>query len=127
MVALACNLNPCMIQYTAPCFQSEQLLVNVLSTCGVALQYIDSAQTEELCKIAVQQSGYAIQFVHNEYLTPDVCMLAVQNDGGSLVYIPPSKCCVNIYEAAIRQNPQAILYVPSHLITEYMEGGTLRI
>ena len=32
---------------------------------GRALQYVHN-QTEELCKLAVQQNGFALRYVHNQ-------------------------------------------------------------
>ena len=42
------------------------------------MQFVKN-QTEELCKLAVQQSGYSLQFVKNQ--TEEICKLAVLQNG----------------------------------------------
>ena len=39
-------------------------------------------QTEEICKLAVQQNGNALEFV--KYQTEELCKLAVQQNGNAL-------------------------------------------
>ena len=51
---------------------------------GYALRYVHN-QTEELCKLAVQQNGYALRYVHNQ--TEELCKLAVQQNGYALQYV----------------------------------------
>jgi hypothetical protein len=42
-------------------------------------------QTDEICKMAVQQYRYALQYVQNQ--TDEICKLAVQQNGYALYYI----------------------------------------
>ena len=55
----------------------------IQQTCW-ALQYI-KCQTEDICKLAVQKDGYALQYVRNQ--TEDICKLAVQQNGETLKYV----------------------------------------
>lgn len=46
---------------------------------GIALQFIEK-QTEEICKLAVQQNGWALQYVISQ--TEEICKLAIQQQKG---------------------------------------------
>ena len=45
-------------------------------------------QTEEMCKIAVQENGLALQYVHEKNKTEEICKLAVQQNQNALQYVP---------------------------------------
>jgi hypothetical protein len=42
-------------------------------------------QTEEICKLAVQQYGYSLQYVKNK--TEEICKLAIQQNVKALKYV----------------------------------------
>ncbi len=46
-----------------------------------------SDQTHELCMAAVQQDGWALQYVKEQ--TPELCMAAVKQNGYALEYVRP--------------------------------------
>jgi hypothetical protein len=41
--------------------------------------------SEDYCKTAVQEDGYALQYVHKQ--TPELCKLAVQQNGYALLFV----------------------------------------
>ncbi|MEK7070219.1 MAG: DUF4116 domain-containing protein, partial [Patescibacteria group bacterium] len=45
-------------------------------------------KTQELCRLAVEKSGYALNLVPQEMKTPELCRLAVEKDGYALKYVP---------------------------------------
>ena len=61
----------------------------------------------ELCKLAVQQNGDALQFVKEQ--TPELCKRAVQQNGGALRYVKEQTH--EICELAVQQNGYALKYV----------------
>ena len=55
---------------------------------GYAIQYLTDAQrTPEVCLAAVQQGGYAIQCLTDVQRTPEVCLAAVQQNGHAIQYL----------------------------------------
>ena len=66
----------------------------------------------ELCKLAVQKDGYALEFVKEQ--TEEICKLAVQNFGNSLYYVKEQteEICI----LAVRQNRSALCLVKDPLI-----------
>ena len=46
---------------------------------GLSLEYVTVEHTPELCLAAVQQYGWALQYVKEQ--TPDICLAAVQKNG----------------------------------------------
>ena len=51
---------------------------------GGALQYVHN-QTDELCRLAVQQYGGALQYIHSQ--TEELCRLAVQQNESVSQYV----------------------------------------
>ena len=52
---------------------TEEIYKNVVRWCGYLLEYIPyKKQTDEICKLAVQQNGYALQFVEDQ--TKEICI-----------------------------------------------------
>ncbi len=64
-------------------------------------------QTYELCKLAVQQNGYALQFVKEQ--TEDICKLAVKQNGYASYYMKEQTD--ELCKLAIQQNKEAIKYI----------------
>ena len=48
------------------------------------MQYVQN-QTEEICKLAVEQNGYELQYVHNK--TEEICKLAIQQNPQVLEWV----------------------------------------
>ena len=64
--------------------QTEEICRLAVQQRGHALKYAHE-QTEEICKIAVQQDGYTLQYVHNQ--TEEICKLAVRQNGCAFQFI----------------------------------------
>ena len=82
-------------------FKADKLTVNNIYDCndlcddfwismiqqnGYVIKYIKE-QTPELCALAVQKDGLALQFIKQEFKTDEICKLAVQRDGYALQYV----------------------------------------
>jgi hypothetical protein len=73
---------------------------------GLALQYVKN-QTDEICKLAVQQNSDALHYVKNQ--TDEICKLAVQKYGRALQYVKNQTD--EICKLAVQQNGYALQYV----------------
>ena len=67
----------------------------------------------ELCNLAVHQSANAIEYVPDQYKTPDLCKVAVKKNPFLLRHVPVSLITPDLVKIAIRQNLSAISVVPS--------------
>ena len=91
--------------------QTEELCKLAVQQDGCALEFVEN-QTEELCKFSVQQDGYALSFVKIEQ-TEELCKLAVQKNGLALEYVKNQT--EEICKLAVQQNGDALHYVPEHM------------
>ena len=86
--------------------QTEEICKLAVQQFGGALKYVEN-QTEEICCLAVQQFGYALKYVKNQ--TEEICCLAVQQYGWALEYVKNQTekiCCL-----AVQENVRALEYV----------------
>jgi len=89
-------------------FKGKNSVQRCINENGMILGYIDGKnQTEEICKIAVQQHGLNLQFVKKQ--TDEICKIAVQNHGFSLVNVKNQTD--EICRLAVKQNGCALRYV----------------
>ena len=65
-------------------WKEEEICKLAVQQYGSALQFVKN-QTEDICKLAVQQDGYVLQYVKNQ--TEEICKLAVQQNGWALYYV----------------------------------------
>jgi hypothetical protein len=56
----------------------------------------DALKTPELCLVAVQNEGEALEYVPEALKTPELCLAAVQNDGKALQYVPAVNMQISI-------------------------------
>ena len=63
----------------------EQIIELIKNDCFFIGLLREEEQTEELCKMAVQQNGLALR--HVKELTDELCKLAVQQDGHLLIFV----------------------------------------
>ena len=55
----------------------------------IILEYVpEKLKTPELCRAAIENSGWALRYVPEKLKTPELCLLAVQNEGHALQYVP---------------------------------------
>ena len=67
--------------------QTEELCKLAVQQNCYAIKYVKE-QTEELCKLSVRQNGFSLKYVKNQ--TEELCKLDVQKDGDVLDYVPES-------------------------------------
>ncbi len=96
-----------IIQYLK--YQTEELCEIAVQQSGWALYYVKIPQTERMCELAVQQNGWALKYVKIPQ-TERMCELAVQQDGYALefVKIPQTE---RMCELAVQRNGCALEFV----------------
>ena len=68
--------------------QTEELCRMAVQQNGLTLRYVQE-QTEKVNKLAVRQNGWALQYVQEQ--TKKICKLAVQQNGLALEYVKKQK------------------------------------
>ena len=96
--------------------QNEELCKLAVQQNGLALEFVKKQfKTEELCKLAVQQNGFALEFVNKQ--TEEVCKLAVQQNGLALYYVKEQFKTEEICHLAVQQSELASKYVKQKSVT----------
>lgn len=67
---------------------------------GFAIRYITCPLTEDICVLAVQQNGLALQFINDEFQTQNICNLAVFQNSSALQYVSDRFKTKDIYDLA---------------------------
>jgi hypothetical protein len=67
---------------------------------GLNLQYIDPKQPyySEICDVALEQNGAALEFVADELQTPQMIKMVVSRNGCDLRYVPRGKCTSEVIQ-----------------------------
>ena len=86
--------------------QTESLYLAAVQQNGYALEFVNK-QTESLCLAAVQQNGYALRYVKKQ--TEAICLTAVQQNGYALEFV--KKQTPEICLTAVQHNGYALRYV----------------
>ena len=86
--------------------QTEDICKLAIQQDNQALEVVKN-QTEEICKFAIKQNGLSLEYVKNQ--NEEICKLAVQQNGHALQYVKnqTEKIC----KLAVQQNYQALKYV----------------
>ncbi|MEK7070221.1 MAG: DUF4116 domain-containing protein, partial [Patescibacteria group bacterium] len=85
---------------------------------GYALKYVpQEMKTPELCRLAVENYGYALKYVPEHMKTPELCRLAVENYGLALKSVPEKLKTSEIYRLAVISNLEVLKYVPQEMKT----------
>lgn len=84
----------------------DDFWIMIIKDDGFALQYVKE-QTDEICKLAVQQHGGVLVYVKEQ--TEGICKLAVQRHGYALIYV--KKQTDEICKLAVHQNGEVLQYV----------------
>ena len=69
-------------------------------------------QTNEICKIAVQQDGYILHHISEDNKTNEICEIAVQKFGFALKYVPEDKKTIALCKIAVEKDIYALDFVP---------------
>ena len=86
--------------------QTEELCKLAVQENGCSLKYVRN-QTEEICKLAVQLDCIALKYVINQ--TEELCKLTVQQNGYVLQYVKNQT--EEICKLAVQQNGSSLQYV----------------
>jgi Domain of unknown function (DUF4116) len=91
----------------------KSLLDWALHQNGYALQFVpEEYRTPELCRLAVVQNGLALEFVPEEYRTYEICLLAIKQNGLAIQDVPEDQITPELYHLALEQNGWALGHVP---------------
>jgi hypothetical protein len=90
--------------------------VGAVQQDGYALEFVpDEFKTEVICLAAVRQKGFSLRYVPDRLETAEICLDAVQQNGYALQYVFDDLKTEEICLAAVRQNASAIYYIPDNL------------
>jgi hypothetical protein len=97
----------------------EPIILYALQENGWALEYVpEDLITEEMCRIAVTQNGWALEYVPRALRTEEICHIAVAERAVALEYVPFARCTAEICKIAVTNDGLALEYVPEVLRTE---------
>jgi hypothetical protein len=109
------SLKQKVIEQYWDCF--EPLLIMAFGINGEALKLIpNKLRTRELCQIAVESNGLALQYVPEEIKqnNPELWMSAVKQNGLALEFVPNDmRKPLEVCRAALEQNGLALAFVPA--------------
>lgn len=69
-------------------------------------------QTEELCKIAIEQNPMSLRYVAKRFKSVDLCRRAIEKNGDAIKYAPPEALTPQICKAAIEEKPALLSLLP---------------
>jgi hypothetical protein len=89
--------------------QSRELCLEAINQKYYTINALKSTkeQTNELCEIAVEKDGMALQYVTNQ--NDKICEIAVKQNGLALQFVKNKKYFICL--EAIKQNPRALQYI----------------
>ena len=97
---------------------TEDLCRIAVEQNGEALEWTpENSRSKKLCKIAVEQNWGALQDVPAEHQTEELCRKAIAQNGWALKFVLLPLRTYELCEAAVAQNGWALQFVPSHLRT----------
>lgn len=103
---------------TQKLFLKPKLCLAAVQQNGFALEYVpESLKTWEVCFAAAKESQHALAFVQEELKTSDFCLAAVQRHGRALEFVPEKLKTPELYFNAVQSNGSALEFVPEVLIT----------
>jgi hypothetical protein len=98
------------VGYVFPEFLPEEICKIAVQQNGFALQFMPiENKTYEIYKLAIQQNGFVLQFVSFENQTYEMCKLAIQQNGYALKYVSPEYITHELYDLAGKQIESNIL------------------
>lgn len=118
--------NSLAIQFMSKTIPRKLLHKTLLEINGLTLQYLVSKSgnllindikqnntVEELCKIAVQNNGLALQFVPKMYLCAELCNIAVKKNELAIQFVPYEYLSIDLCKYAL-QNPLVMFLFTQH-------------
>jgi len=83
---------------------------------GFALEYVPQAmRTPDLCLQAVNQNGWALLYVPETIKTPQLCLQAINQNGLALKYVPETVRTLDECKCAVHSNPKILKSVVDSL------------
>lgn len=105
------------------CLEAVKRNYNETSAVHDALEWIyDDTLTEEMCLIAVNYDGFALQDISQKQITEKVIMQAVTQNGKAIQFVPKWSMKKIYIETAIKQNREAIAHIPEEWKSEAIEA-----
>ena len=86
-----------------------------LKTFQVNSKSESEEQSKELCELAVQQDGRALQLVKDKFITKELCNIAVIQNGFALQYVKDEFITKELCELAVKQNGYTLRHVKDEL------------
>lgn len=98
---------------------TEEMCKKAVEQGGYALNYVpEGFKTEEICRIAVRQNGWLLEYVPEKFKTEELCKLAVEQDGTALHYVPEELKTKELYLLAMREDPYVLDIIPTEIVEE---------
>jgi len=91
-----------------------ELNIIAIKQDAYTLQHVRN-QTDEICRLAVEQKGLALFYVYTHNKTEELCKIAVQQDGTALTYVPVHLRSEEMCSIAVKQNGCALSFVPNQI------------
>ena len=96
--------------------RTEEICRIAVTQSGYALEYVpEELKTEELCRIAVMKECIALEYVPETFKTEELCHIAVTGSGYALEHVPEALKTEELCLAAVQKNGAAFRYVPEEL------------
>lgn len=103
-------------------WENKEYCAKIFEKNGYMLKYLTESQPDDLVKIAVTQTGYAIKYVIKK--TYELCEMAVKKDGCSLQFI--EEYHDTLADMAVKNNGMALKYVKLEFMSENMCKNAVR-
>ena len=83
----------------------------------------EELKTEDLCRVAVSNCGWALKYVPEEWRKEELCRVAVnQNINALSGYIPEQSRTIGLYVFALKKDAKALRYVPRDMRWDVLES-----
>lgn len=96
-------------------FSEEEYIIRTHED-GQCIRWVSQhLRTEELCRVAVSNSGIALQYVPTHLKTKELCSIAFQQDVGAFPYLPHDLKTIAMCQLAVETNGYFLSSVPARL------------
>lgn len=109
----AVKINPYCFIFTDPKYHTLTLYEEIVKISPLLLSFI-TVQTQQICMLAVERDGMALEFVDKKYKSYDILKTAFSQNGLSIKHYHEniqSKESIELAKIAIQNNPASILYI----------------
>lgn len=101
------------LEYIPDEFKTPELCEMAVEQNGMALNFVpEELRTYELCMLALNRDVYAVECVPYKFLTPELCEIAVQQNGKALNFVLEELKTPELCRMAVEQNGMSIFSVP---------------